>query len=349
MKSQTLKNQFLKMALCCFTTLSFLQSCNTDSKSKKVSDASKTVETKYKSKKDISNIKVGYCTPSLNAPFYKALESAIKNNVESYGMSFVTADGQDDISKQIAAVEDLMAKGINILILNPLDPEALVPITKVATANGIAVFIVDSQLSASGDFVCSIQANNSGNGILIGEWVANKMGKTPLKIALLSGAKGNPVGREKRQGMINGITETQLAKNGSTSLNIVAHGWGNWSNNGGLKAMEDILVAHPDVNVVLAENDAMAMGALKAIKENGKIKNLVIVGVDGQKEAYELIRDGVMDCTALNSPEVLGSLVVETAARHLNDDKSLQKVIYTPAVVVDKKNVLSYYDPKAIF
>lgn len=87
-------------------------------------------------------MKIGYCSPSLNAPFYAALNAAVKRNVERLGMSFVSAEGQDDISKQIAAVEDLMAKNINVLILNPLDPEALVPITKAATQMGIAVFIL---------------------------------------------------------------------------------------------------------------------------------------------------------------------------------------------------------------
>jgi ribose transport system substrate-binding protein len=346
MKSIALKMQFLKSVLCSLLLLSLVQSCTTDAKK---NPSTAPIHSKYKSEKDLSGVKVGYCTPSLNAPFYAALQGAIKASVESYGMTFVSADGQDDISKQIAAIEDLMAKGVNVLIIDPLDPEALAPITKIATKSGIAVFIVDSQLSAAGEYVSSIQANNSGNGILIGEWVALQMGAQPLKVAIISGAKGNPVGREKRQGMLNGITETQLAKNGNTTVNILAQGWGNWSNNGGLKAMEDILVAHPDVNVVLAENDAMAMGALKAISENGNAKNVVVVGVDGQKEAYELIKKGVLACTAINSPDELGSLVVESAVRYLNGEKTLPKIITTPAVVVDKDNVARYYNPKAIF
>jgi len=338
------------MAIMLFALFAIAISCEKKSggEAKQISPATAEAE-QYKSKKDLKAIKVGYCTPSLNAPFYAALQAAIKAKVESYGMTFVSADGQDDISKQIAAVEDLIAKGVNVLILNPLDPEALAPITKVASKNGIAVFIVDSQISDAAEYVSSIQANNNGNGILIGEWVANKIGSTPLKIAVISGAKGNPVGRLKRQGMFNGLTETQLSKNGFTTLNIVAQGWGNWANNGGLKAMEDILVAHPDINVLLAENDAMAMGALKAIQQNEKAKNVLVVGVDGQKEAYELIRKGVLGCTALNSPKELGKLVVESAVKYLNDDKSLQKVILTPAIVVDKNNVADYYDPKAIF
>lgn len=303
----------------------------------------------YKSKKDLSRIKIGYCSPSLNAPFYAALNAAVKRNAERMGMTFVSAEGQDDISKQIAAVEDLMAKNIDVLILNPLDQEALVPITKAATRMGISVFILDSKIAPEADYVSSVQANNRGNGSLIGSWVVDKLASQPLKIALLSGAKGNPVGQERREGMITGIASAQLTKTGRTDFQVVAQGWGGWSNNGGLKAMEDILVAHPDVNVLLAENDAMALGAMRAISEAGKADRITIVAIDGQKEAYKLIQDGKMGSTAVNSPDVLGTYVVEAAAKYLNGDKQLPKVIYTPAIVVTKANADTYYNPQAIF
>ncbi len=294
-------------------------------------------------------MKVGYCSPSLNAPFYAALNEAVKRNVKRLGMSFVTAEGQDDISRQIAAVEDLIAKNIDVLILNPLDQEALVPVANAATKMGIAVFILDSKIAPQADYVSSIQANNGDSGNLIGNWVVEKLGRQPLKIALLSGAKGSPVGQERREGMITGIARAQLTQSGRTDFRVVAQGWGGWSNNGGLKAMEDILVALPDVNVLLAENDAMALGALRAINEAGKTDNVTIVAVDGQKEAYELIRAGKMGCTAVNSPDVLGKYAVEAAAKYLNGDKQLPKVIYTPAIVVTKANVGTHYNPQAIF
>ncbi len=303
----------------------------------------------YKSKKDLAGTKVGYCSPSLNAPFYAALNAAVKRNVEEMGMSFVSADGQDDISKQIAAVEDLIAKNIKVLILNPLDQEALVPVTKAATKMGVAVFVLDSKIAPEAEYISSVQANNRGNGSLIGSWVVETLGRQPLKIALLSGAKGNPVGQERREGMLTGIASAQLTKSGSTNFQVVAQGWGGWSNNGGLKAMEDILVAHPDINVLLAENDAMALGAMRAINEAGKTNAITIAAVDGQKEAYQLISQGKMGSTAVNSPDELGRYVVEAAAKYLNGERQLPKVIYTPAVVVTKANAEKYYNPTAIF
>jgi ribose transport system substrate-binding protein len=305
--------------------------------------------TAIENKKDLTKIKIGYCTPSLNAPFYVVLSQYIKEYTEGFGMKFVSADGQDDIIKQITSMEDLIAAGVNVLILNPLDHKALVPAVNAAVKSGIPVFIVDSYIDPIANYITSVQANNMGNGELIGGWIVSKFGKTRIKAALISGSQGNPVGKEKRLGFIRGFSEMQLMTQGNVDLTIVSQGWGNWTNNGGLKAMEDILVANPDINLLVAENDAMGMGALKTINESGKADKITVVGFDGQKEAYELIKEGKFGATALNSPRELARLVVEAVVKYLNGEKQIDKLIYTPPVLITKDNVDKYYDPKAIF
>ena len=112
--------------------------------------------------------------------------------------------------------------------------------------------------------------------------------------------------------------------------------------------MEDILVAHPDINLLVAENDAMGMGALKAIHESGKSEDIMVVGFDGQKEAYELIKTGEFSATALNSPMELARLVVESVVKFFHGEQ-VDKIIHTPAALITKDNVDQYYDPKALF
>ncbi len=312
-------------------------------------ESNHTKEHRYKSKIDLSDIKVGYCTPSLNAPYYMVLTEEIKKNVESYGMQFLSADGQDDIARQITAVEDLVASGVKILIVNPLDPLAIVTSVNSAVRSGIPVFTIDSGIDPSAEITSGVKADNTGNGYLIGEWMAGKMGKANVNAAIISGRQGNPVGKMKRLGFIQGFMETQLRTLGSSNLKIVSQGWGNWTNNGGLKAMEDILVAQPEVNLLFAENDAMAMGALKAIKEAGLEGKVLVAGVDGQKEADQLILSGKLGATALNSPGVMAEMMMETIVRYLNGERNIDKHILTPAVLITKENVEQYYDPKAFF
>jgi ribose transport system substrate-binding protein len=301
-----------------------------------------------KSEIDLSDITIGYSTPSLNAPFYVVLSKYMKRYSEAYGMKFVMADGQDDIIKQITSMEDLITAGVDIMILNPLDHKALVPAVNSAAASGVPVFIVDSQIDEAANCITSVQASNEGNGWLIGEWVVNKMSDSDIKVAVISGSQGNPVGQAKRLGFFEGFTETQLRSSGRSDLNILAQGWGNWTLLGGIQAMEDILTAHPDVNLLVAENDAMAMGALKAIGESGKADQILVVGYDGQKEAYELIMEGKYGATALNSPGELARLAVESIVRYKNGQR-LNKVIHTPAVLISKDNVKEYYNPDAQF
>jgi ribose transport system substrate-binding protein len=340
----------LRQGLCvilAITLIFALNSCRLKDRTK--IKTLKSTEHRYISKIDLSGIKVGYCTPSLNAPYYMVLTEEIKKNVESYGMKFLSSDGQDDIARQITAVEDLVASGVNILIVNPLDPLAIVTSVNSAVKSGIPVFTIDSGIDPSAEITSGVKADNTGNGYLIGEWMAVKIGKADVSAAIISGRQGNPVGKMKRLGFVQGFVETQLRTIGSSNLKIVSQGWGNWTNNGGLKAMEDILVAHPEVNLLFAENDAMAMGALKAIKEAGMAGKVLVAGVDGQKEADQLIISGDLGATALNSPGVMAGIMIETIVRYLNGEKNIDKNILTPAVLITKENVGQFYDPGALF
>ncbi len=326
---------------------SIITACNTNN-DRSGSKVDAGINKRYLSIKDLSGITIGYCSPSLNAPFYVVLSRYIEEYTKSYGMHFIMADGQDDIIKQITSMEDLVTSGIDILILNPLDHRALVPAVNATFEAGVPVFIVDSQIDPVANYMASVQAANERNGELIGEWIVRQLGDVNIKIALISGSQGNPVGREKRLGFVRGFVETQLMTQGNADLNIVSQGWGNWTHIGGLEAMEDIIIAHPDINLLVAENDAMGIGALKAINEAGKADNILVAGYDGQKEAYELIKEGRFHATALNSPKELARLVVESVVKYLNDE-SIDKVIHTPAVLITKENVDKYYDPDALF
>lgn len=339
----------MKSFFYCFIICSIFFSCLPKEEHQTDEAALKDSASLYVSKKDLSGIAVGYCTPSLNAPFYVALEKAVRENTLRYGMKYLSTDGQDDINKQVLAVEDLLSKGIKVLILNPLDPKALVPVVEKAKSMGVAVFIVDSFIDDTAPYISSVVANNELNGELLGQWVVNNIADKTLRIALISGNQGNPVGREKRLGFIRGLADAQLHNDNHTSFEVVTQGWGGWTNNGGLKAMEDILVAHRDVNVLFAENDAMAIGALKTIKEMGMEGKISVVGVDGQKEAYELIKAGRYNATAQNSPDILGESIVRVAVRYLNGEQDIKQVNYTKSVVIDAKNVNQFYNPQSLF
>jgi len=301
--------------------------------------------------KAAKDLTIGLSMYTLDAPYFAAQMDAVKRKAAAMGVKRVIAtEAHDDMNKQLADVEDLLSKNIDVLILNPKDPDGLVPATKAAARAGVPVIIIDSSISSSADFVTTVQSNNMANGELIGAWLATQMKGQPIRMALLSGTQGNPVGKERRQGVFRGIIEQQLRDRNRAGFEILTQGWGNWTQEGGLKAMEDILVASPEANVLLCENDSMCLGALKAIHESGrKNQMLILAAADGQKEAYQAIRRGEYGATGLNDPALVGGTAVEIAVQYMAGKRNFPKIYYTPAVAITKTNVDQYYRADSAF
>lgn len=294
---------------------------------------------------------IGVSMKTLDAPYFAAQEVAAKARAAEIGCEIITADAGNDLNKQVADIEDMVARGVEALVVNPRDSQELVPAVNAASAQGVKVFIINSTLNSSAEFVTLVQSSNSRNGLLVGRWIADQTKGKPLKIALISGDQGNEVGQERRLGVLAGLLEGQLQNSGTAGFEIVGQGWGLWSNEGGLDAMEDILVAHPDVNVVLGENDSMVLGARNALKAAGKTDALLVAAADGQKEALELIMSGEYGATGLNDPAIVATTAVDLAKQAIDGElpEGLGKITYTEPAVITKDNVDQYYRPDAVF
>ena len=298
-------------------------------------------------------VKIGVSMRTLSAPYYGALQQAVEKEAKAQGAQTVAVDANNDMVKQIADVEDMLSQNIDVLVMDPRDAKGLVGVTKEAAAAKIPVIIIDSSIDDSAPVLTTIQSNNAENGRLVGDWVVSQMKDAPLKIALLSGDQGNVVGEARRDGVMGGILEAQLRQNGHAGFTVVGQGWGLWEQNGGVKAMEDLLTAHPDINAVLAENDSMALGAMRAIQDAGKAdKNiLVFAAADGQKEAVKLIGEGKYGATGLNDPALIGKMAADLAIKAAKGQvpSGYPKITYTPPVAITKANAAQYYKPDALF
>ncbi len=298
-------------------------------------------------------VKIGVSMRTLSAPYYGALQQAVEKEAKAQGAQTVAVDANNDMVKQISDVEDMLSQNIDVLVMDPRDAKGLVGVTKEAAAAKIPVIIIDSSIDDSAPVLTTIQSNNAENGRLVGDWVVSQVKDAPLKIALLSGDQGNLVGEARRDGVMGGILEAQLRQNGHAGFTVVGQGWGLWEQNGGVKAMEDLLTAHPDINAVLAENDSMALGAMRAIQDAGKAdKNiLVFAAADGQKEAVKLIGEGKYGATGLNDPALIGKMAADLAVKAAKGQvpSGYPKITYTPPVAITKANAAQYYKPDALF
>ncbi|WP_343666228.1 substrate-binding domain-containing protein [Paraburkholderia tropica] len=295
-------------------------------------------------------LKVGISMKVLNAPYFSAAMQAAKARVVELGGEPIVTDAQGTMQKQIADVEDLVTRGVKVLIIDPADPEGLVSAVNAATAAGVKVIVMDADLDPKANYLTLVQSSNRQNGALVGRWVVDTFGDKPLKIALVSGDKGNPVGKARRDGVLEGIVEAQLEKLGKANLQIVGQGWGNWTDEGGLKAMEDLLVANKDINLVLGENDSMVLGARRAIESANRQGITLVAAADGQKEALALIKQGKYGATALNDPALIARTAVDLGFKAANGRaRDLPKMTYTPPAVIDRGNIDKFYNPKAVF
>lgn len=299
-----------------------------------------------------ADCKIGISMKTLDAPYFAAQEVSAKKHAEELGCEVISVDAQNDLNKQVADVEDMVAQGIGALIINPRDSKGLVPAVNAASAAGVKVFVIDSTLDPQANFVTLVQSSNSQNGLLVGQWLADQTKGTDLKIALLSGDKGNEVGQERRLGVLAGLLEGQLRNEGRARFEVVGQGWGGWGNEGGLTAMEDLLTANPDINVVLGENDSMVLGAQKAMEQANRTDGVIFVAAaDGQKEALEQIQAGKYGATGLNDPALVASTAVDLAKKALDGELEgdISKITYTTPVAITKDNVDQYYKKDAVF
>ncbi len=298
-----------------------------------------------------ADCKVGIAMYTLGAPYFAAQVAAAADQAKKAGCTVKTADGQNDMGKEIADVEDMVASGVNLLILNPRDPEGLVPAANAATAKGVKVVVMDSSLDPKANVVTQVRSSNDQNGYLVGQWLAKQTAGKQLKIILLSGDKGNEVGRDRRLGVFKGLVEGQLVGEGKAGFQVVGQGWGGWSEEGGLQAMEDLLQAHGDANVVLGENDSMVLGAMRALKAAGKTDVLVLAAADGQKEALAQIKAGTYGATGLNDPALVARTAVDIGLKALNGTlpSDFPKLNLTTPAVITKENVDKYYRADAVF
>lgn len=295
------------------------------------------------------SIKVGFSNRTLNGPYFAALSSHIENKGKAEGWEMILTDARADFTKQLGDCEDLLSKNINYLILNPQDPVASLRCVQNANNKKIPVIIIDSDIGLDADVVTRIAPDNVGNNLLIGEYAAKQAGKEKIKLAIISGNQGNLVGKARRSNFILGVIDAQLRNQNATNLEIVTQVWGGWDQQGGLKAMEDILVAQPNITAVYTENDDMALGAVRALTAAGA-QHIKVYSYDGNKYAYEAIAKGLMEATGENNPEKMAQSAIDII-KDLQANGNVDYPDYTlmPTLMVNKENAEKLFDKDSLF
>lgn len=216
-----------------------------------------------------------------------------------------------DYEGQISIIENLITKNVDIIILVAGHPKALIPIVKKAMKAGIAVVNMDNRLNTD-KIVTYVGVDNGQGGKMAVDYIAKKLGGMG-KIALIQGETGNPVQILRTKGY-------ELGALVHPGLESVAEQGAHWTEEEGLKVMEDILQSHPDLNGVFCECDNIAIGAARAAKSAGK-DNIVIVGFDGQQGGYQAIKKGNIEATIRMDARKMVELSMQAALKYIKNGK----------------------------
>lgn len=294
--------------------LLFLVACGDEGKSKESAETSGDKET------------IALFMADLGNPYFHVLRDAVENRGEELGYEVLVYDGQNDPSNQPSQIEDAIQKGVSAIIINPADESSTSNALTEAIDQGIPVVTVDRAVDVDG-ILSYIVTDNTNGGVMAGEWLAEYLPEGG-KVVHIEGVMGTAPQRERGGGFLSVIDPDQ---NPDSKFEIIDTVVGDFSMAPAEAAMSDLLAKHDDIDVVFAQNDIMAVGAVRAIETAGRLDDgIVVIGFDGAQEAYDLIDEGKMHATAVQDFEFQGTEAVNIVDAYLKDGTEPE-----PEILVD--------------
>jgi ribose transport system substrate-binding protein len=288
------------------------------------------------------DLRIGVANFTLHAAYFIAMDRAIVDEAETIGgIEVISTDAGQDAAKLAADVEDLIAQGVDGVVMQASPLESAPAVTDALEAAGIPLVLVNRQVT-EGTYASFIGADNSHMGTQAGEFLANEFDGPAKLLVIRGGPEDNTTGIARTEGMLSQVEGTDIEV-------VIAPGFGDWSEDGGIALMEDLLVAHPDANAVFCENDSMCLGAQKAIEDAGRSDDIIIVGIDGQKEALEQIQAGTnYVASAKNDAAEIGRMGLHRLLEVL-DGQEVEQVTILESPIITADNVDEHYDPNSVF
>ncbi len=266
------------------------------------------------------NGSIGFSVSTLNNPFFVTLSEGAKEKAEEEGVELIVVDAGDESAKQASDIEDLISKNISVLIVNPVDSDAVAPAVKDAVSKGIKVISVDRVVNGV-DVDCSIASDNVAGAEAVTEYLVSLVGEG-AKVAEIEGVSGASATIDRGEGFHN-VADDQL--------DVVSSQTANFNRSEGMTVMENMLQADPDIKAVFAHNDEMALGAVEAIGS----RDIIVVGFDATDDAQAAIKAGKMAATVAQKPDLMGATAVETAQKILNGE-TVEKEIPVEVELITK-------------
>lgn len=268
---------------------------------------------------------IGFAQTDSNNPWRLAQIESIKSEAAKRGHDLVYTDAAGQESKQIADIDSMIAQKVDAILLAPRAEVPLAQAVLKAKAAGIPVILLDRNVDqsiaqAGRDYVTFIGSDFIEEGQRAAEWLIKATGGQ-AKIIELEGTVGSSPAIDRKKGFADRIK-------GEPGMQIVVSQSADFARDQGREVMEALLKAHPDITAVYAHNDEMAIGAIAALKAAGKRpgKDVILVSIDGEKDALQAILDGDLGASVECSPH-FGPKAFDTLDAYAKGEQIAPKII----------------------
>ncbi|HEU4678071.1 MAG TPA: sugar ABC transporter substrate-binding protein, partial [Terrimicrobiaceae bacterium] len=274
---------------------------------------------------------IGFAAKSFQDPFTSWQAQTVKKFAkESYpNFDLKLLDSEMSVEKQTNLVENFISQKVDLIIVQPLDAQALIPAIDKAYALRPPIPVINLALKIDDKHSVSLESDPVLEGRLIGDYAAKHLPKD-AKVAILQGEPGNLAAASRQKGIMEGLKARP-------DIKVIADQTSNWRRDKAMAITEDWLQAHPQIDAILCHNDDSALGAIEALKAKGKAGKVMVLGVDGLPEALKAIEEGLMTGTVVQQVVDQARTTLEVADKLLKGEK-VKRHIQIPGELVSKEN-----------
>jgi ABC-type sugar transport system substrate-binding protein len=280
-------------------------------------------------------ITVGVVHNLANHPSIQAIIQGFNDEAKHFPIKYIYLDPAYDPQKQVAMIEDLISQKVDVIAVNAVDPDAIIPALKDANAAGIPVVMHNADVSDAGrQYVKTfISPKLYPQGQAVGALAAKDLNCSG-NLVIISGKAGQTGVLERTQGFKDAVT----AACPGAGFNYLAEQYANWAKDEAVTVMQDFLTRYPNIDAVYALDDYMAVGALQSIDAAGMRGKIKVYGVGGTKEGCQAVKAGDMQGSAFHFSYLVG-VYTARAAWDAAHGRPLTPYIEVPTMSLDRNNV----------
>jgi ribose transport system substrate-binding protein len=282
---------------------------------------------------DALQIEIGVIPKGTTHEFWKSIHAGAQQAATEYGVEILWKGPQkeDDRAQQITVVEDFISRGVDGIVLAPLDDRALMRPVQDAAREKIPVVIIDSALQGE-DFISFVATDNYKGGVLAGRRMGELL-QGKRNIFMIRYQAGSSSTTKREAGFLDTVKEEFPEVNF-----LVQDQYAGSTTETAYQLAENLLNRFPDVDGIFCPNESSTFGTLRALQESGMAGKIIFIGFDSSPKLVQGLQDGHIQGLVLQDPVKMGYLGVRQMVLHLKGQQ-IENRIDTGVFMVTKKNM----------